>query len=563
MKRIGILAIVAGMMLLTLLVPVTMAEDMGWVQGTVTDADSGDPISGAMVTIVDTGVTAITDSSGMYNASNVPVGTYDVEITHHDYDTKTKTGVTVSNATGTTVDETLTMAIGYVEGTITDADDSEPLENAEVVIDGPNATATTGSDGTFNISVTVGTYDVVIVASNYQQTTKSVTVTKGMTADLSASLTAGQGWLEGEVTEGILSDVPVVGATVKVEGTTITATTDSDGTFNITLKAGTYNINITAPDFDVYVKEGVTVSMGETKSLNVWMEKATGTVVGTVTDKNTGDPLYMASVDYDPEAILGGTFTEKDGTYSLELEVGEWELVASALVGYENATQTVTVVAGQEVTANFELEPTGEVVTGEGRMLTGTIKDMSGNPIEGATVKVGDKETTTDEDGKFFIDGLEEKEYDVKITKSGYDTYTDTVNLATGSKDLTLKVPTESEARGGLTPLGWIVLVVIPVIIIVIVVVVVVMRKKKKAAAEQQQSEQTPVEQQSTDAPVAPTAQDYESLYGAPPPQQQPGYGGQPPQQQPGYGGQLPQQQPGYGGQPFQQQPGYGGQPPR
>jgi hypothetical protein len=40
---------------------------MGFIAGTVTDAESGDPLGGAVIAVLDTPLSAVTDAPGEYN----------------------------------------------------------------------------------------------------------------------------------------------------------------------------------------------------------------------------------------------------------------------------------------------------------------------------------------------------------------------------------------------------------------------------------------------------------------------------------------------------------------
>ncbi len=81
-----------------------------------------------------------------------------------------------------------------------------------------------------------------------------------------------------------------------------------------------------------------------------------GQVTGKVTDSATGEVLPGATVVVD--GALGGTATDRNGMYTLSVEAGSRRLVVS-LVGYQSATVSVNVVAGQVVSADVALEPTG------------------------------------------------------------------------------------------------------------------------------------------------------------------------------------------------------------
>jgi iron complex outermembrane receptor protein len=90
-------------------------------------------------------------------------------------------------------------------------------------------------------------------------------------------------------------------------------------------------------------------------SLTLFLHAQTGTVQGTVLGLANA-PLAGASVIV--QGTSKGTTVAGDGTYSLSLNAGTYTITAS-FVGFVAARQTVTVQAGQTVTADFNLVESG------------------------------------------------------------------------------------------------------------------------------------------------------------------------------------------------------------
>lgn len=113
--------------------------------------------------------------------------------------------------------------------------------------------------------------------------------------------------------------------------------------------------------------------------------QATGRITGTVTS-DAGTPVEGAAVS----AAGRGTVTGADGSFTLaEVPVGTHTLRASR-IGYDEATRSVTVAAGQTARADLELEAQavaleGVVAIGYGtqqrRDLTGAVASVSGEAI--------------------------------------------------------------------------------------------------------------------------------------------------------------------------------------
>jgi outer membrane receptor protein involved in Fe transport len=79
----------------------------------------------------------------------------------------------------------------------------------------------------------------------------------------------------------------------------------------------------------------------------------TGTVKGTVKDKESGETIIQATVVLESDAGRG-TATDFDGNYELVLPAGPQKLVFS-YIGYDKQTVPVTVKAGETVTVYVEL----------------------------------------------------------------------------------------------------------------------------------------------------------------------------------------------------------------
>jgi TonB-linked SusC/RagA family outer membrane protein len=94
--------------------------------------------------------------------------------------------------------------------------------------------------------------------------------------------------------------------------------------------------------------------------------QAGGRVTGTVTS-DTGTPLAGAQVSITGTAL--GAVTGSDGQYTISNVPPGSQTVRANSVGFAESTQTVTVAAGQAVTANFQL--TAQVLSLEGIVAVG------------------------------------------------------------------------------------------------------------------------------------------------------------------------------------------------
>ena len=107
------------------------------------------------------------------------------------------------------------------------------------------------------------------------------------------------GTLEGTVTVSGTGE-PIAGAEIEADGpATQTTTTNASGEYSLLLPEGTYQVTATAFGFLSQTVSGVDIQEDETTTLDFSLSSApTYQVSGTVTDMNTGWPLY-ASIEID------------------------------------------------------------------------------------------------------------------------------------------------------------------------------------------------------------------------------------------------------------------------
>ena len=118
----------------------------------------------------------------------------------------------------------------------------------------------------------------------------------------------------------------------------------------------------------------------------------TGAVTGRVTAAATMEPLGQVQVFIEGTGL--GTITDDDGRYRITaVPVGD-QLVQARLLGYADASRTVSVQTGQAASANFELEESA--VGLEDIVVTGTGTGGVARKRLGNTVSTIDTETLED-----------------------------------------------------------------------------------------------------------------------------------------------------------------------
>ncbi|KRF38254.1 hypothetical protein ASG96_17515 [Terrabacter sp. Soil810] len=134
---------------------------------------------------------------------------------------------------------------GHLAGTVTSG--GSPVAGASVQVSGPTSrTVTTGSDGTYDITVSAGAYAIRVSAFGYVTADRTATVAAGSTATVDVELTAApRHTVSGTVT--LQGGAPVAGASVTVSSAIPAVTTAADGAFSIAeVPEGTYTLAVNA-----------------------------------------------------------------------------------------------------------------------------------------------------------------------------------------------------------------------------------------------------------------------------------------------------------------------------
>jgi len=84
-------------------------------------------------------------------------------------------------------------------------------------------------------------------------------------------------------------------------------------------------------------------------------EELLGTIAGTVTDSSNAEPIEGATVVVEGTELLATT--DGNGDYEIDEVPVETYTVTASAEGYDDDSQSVTVIAGETSTADFTLEP--------------------------------------------------------------------------------------------------------------------------------------------------------------------------------------------------------------
>jgi uncharacterized protein (TIGR02145 family) len=155
------------------------------------------------------------------------------------------------------------VQVGSLSGTVTNAANSEPIEGALVIVEGTSYSDITAPGGTYLIEdIEIGIYNVNVSATGYlPETITGVEVFAGETTTLDVEMNAIPGTIAGTVTNSETSET-IVGATIIVDGTAYTATSNANGEYTIeNVEPGIYSITGSADDyFQLTIDDQVVIS---------------------------------------------------------------------------------------------------------------------------------------------------------------------------------------------------------------------------------------------------------------------------------------------------------------
>ncbi|TMR98534.1 S8 family serine peptidase [Nonomuraea basaltis] len=421
--------------------------EVGDLSGTVTAA--GAPVAGVTVTVSGPMSRTVTmGEDGTYAISRLMAGDYEITAARFGYDRAT-VAVTITAGQAATADVPMTkQPAGVVSGTVTTAGAPEPGATVEAA--GTPVSAVTGADGRYSMTLPQGNYDLKItpVSRCSSGATSAVTVAGDVVKDVELPL-RGDGF--GYTCRS--------GAQAYVAGTEKLALTGDDEAVQVTLPfpipfygAGQAKAWIGTNGFLTFAADRIVTA-------------SNGRLPTTTTPNNAVYP-YWDDLTVDAQ---GGVYTAVTGTAPHRVFVVEWRNVnfysdtsqrisfsallgedgsigfrykdieserdqgTSATVGIENAGGTDALLYSYEEAALS----TGQGVTftaGRHGLVTGVVTDANdGEPLAGATVKVGDVATfTTGADGAFYGQVLA-GDYEVVVSKAHYGTFTQAVTLAPGT----------------------------------------------------------------------------------------------------------------------------------
>ena len=466
-------------------------RNTGAIRGVIQDA-KGQPLPRALVEVRGLAM-ARTDSKGRFSFTKVPAGLQQLTARASDSESRSeqvrvKFNETVESRMQLSLasripklgDKLITPGAGSVlRGRVTD-NQNRPVPGAKIsalsAIGSSGAVSVhTRTDGSFEIrDLKPGSYKVLVDKFGLTAASQSVSLRSGSTPPLEFRLKSDStspfrpgveeelarnlGEVRGQVRAKNGSPIPNAWMELK-GGKTSPASlqrTNAKGEYVLRALPGRYELRVRAKNYQE-TSRTVTLQARDPKRENFDLNLNAGTgrdggglgnsaLTGRVTDMNTRTPISGAIVSVEGRSAT----TDRAGNYSiLNLPVGRHQ-VKVARSGYSDEARTVDIRA-VSTNVNFDLRPAGSRGSSSSGLKSGgesgrerrlyetsqvrgqVTDEKTGRPISGARVTIQGRNDTTDQAGNYVVTDVPLGRYQVSVTRGGYETEKDTVEIRAGS----------------------------------------------------------------------------------------------------------------------------------
>jgi serine protease AprX len=237
---------------------------------------------------------------------------------------------------------------------------NNPIQGAYVVATTGTMTETysgsTNAQGNLLLLVEEGTYTVTAEAFGYLPNMTNATTISGTQTAVTLTLTAAPSFtLDGQVTDQT-TGAPLVGATVRVDGTPLITQTDANGEYEFTIPQGSYDMTVSAPLHQTETR-AITINGNSSEDFALVATTTDGLLYGHVYDDNTDLPIEGATV-----TIQGGgsDTTDENGYYEIQEAPGTYTVEASAPL-YSDVAINGVVIAQSNLTELDIYLPTASI----------------------------------------------------------------------------------------------------------------------------------------------------------------------------------------------------------
>ncbi|MBD7965920.1 carboxypeptidase regulatory-like domain-containing protein [Fictibacillus norfolkensis] len=408
------------------------------VSGVVRSADTGEPISGVLISLLDIyGFTirgVSTDKNGFYFIDGFNAGQYFVTAISPNYQ-RVRLSIDPLPGEEEKADFSLILEPGQVQGVILDEQTQSPLVGALVELYTPGATTpiarrVTGAEGNFLIEgLAPRSYTLNAVTLNYQIRTAGIVVNAAETTSIQLALIPNPASVSGTITDS--AGVPLTNASVRLVNENDieigNGSTNLDGIYEIgDLPPGYYTVIVGLDGYSSSTS-GVSLQPGDQLTgINVSLTPLGGTITGNVVDE-FGEPLPGTLITFlTPEGIpIIATNANDQGNFSsILLDPGTYTVIATSPY-YFQSQLGVIVLPDETSTLNF-------VLNSVGGQITGVVVDENGNPILGSfpSIRLLNvngvllQSFTALADGRFVFSQLPEGAYQINVRAENYQAVT-------------------------------------------------------------------------------------------------------------------------------------------
>lgn len=332
------------------------------IRGRMTDAHDASALSGVSIALSGAGAaTTTSNDAGEFELAGVTPGSYTITFQRAGYYTATGT-IDAPSGSITAVQQALTREGAFldsspvsVSGRIVDGLSNLPIAGARLRIDG-NAAAGSQADGTFELAALArGNHRLEVDVDGYSSAAYSFVLPLGAagalgdlavfasTPDAAATTLT----LAGVVVDG-LDNRPLPDATVRIEQSSATAQTNSDGRFTLTdIATLAFDVTISAAGHETRSYAVAASGFGEVAGtfalppLGGDPAATSSTVRGVVRDSVSDQPLASVSVRIAGTPLAA--VSDASGAFQLTgIVAQEFELVA-AVSGYTQRSYEIRI----------------------------------------------------------------------------------------------------------------------------------------------------------------------------------------------------------------------------
>lgn len=418
----------------------------GSIGGTVTDLDTGLPISGAFVILsTNRGVfvdSLLTDKNGNYSFNNLAPGVYDVISQAEGFGQDLKS-TAVNSGAESILDFQLSTITGVITGRVFDVQTGSGISGAGVTVSlinslgVPVATGVTDNNGNFSFpNIKPGSYTVTAAALNFGAGSQAAIVDPGVVTAVNIGLSPDNGSVTGQITN-ILTGVPIAGATVSIIQNNVifgTAVTNDQGIYQVNgLAPGKYRVEVFADNFSQN-SEGVFIVSNVLSQVNLGLDPNPGSIGGTVTAGDTGLPLsgVLITLIDQISLLFASTLTDDQGRYLFQnIAPGIYKLVFTK-ENFSSNEAGANVISGRQAVVDLSLNANPGA-------LTGVVADVvTGLPIPGANIKIFTETGTliavlgTDSAGRYQITDLAPGSYNIVVAAPGFANFDQGAIISSG-----------------------------------------------------------------------------------------------------------------------------------